>query len=116
QGVRIPTITEVLEALPEVRLTVEIKVGAAQAPLLEAIRRADAADRVIVAAAADEARTLFGSYPGPTSASARQVRRFVILHRLGLSRLWRAPVIAVQIPEDWRGRQVLTPRMVRDFH
>lgn len=116
RGVKIPTIDEVLESLPGMRLTVEVKVGAAQAPLLAALRRHGAEDRVIVAAEHESSRTLFSEYPGPTSASSRQVMSFYILNGLGLSRFWRAPVVAVQIPERWKGRQILTPRLVRAFH
>lgn len=116
QGVRIPTIGEVLEALPDTRLTVELKTGAAQRPLFEAIRRAGASGRVIAAAEQSRSRTLFVEYPGVQSASSRQVLHFLILYRLGLHRFWRAPVVAVQIPESWRGRQLLSPRLVRAFH
>jgi glycerophosphoryl diester phosphodiesterase len=116
RGVRIPTIAEVLEMLPDTRLTVEVKVGAAQAPLFEAIRQAGAAGRVIAAAESEKSRTRFAGYAGPLSASSRQVLRFYILHRLGVSRLWKPPVVAVQIPESWRGRQVLTPSLIRAFH
>jgi glycerophosphoryl diester phosphodiesterase len=116
QGVRIPTIGEVLEALPQTRLTVELKTGAAQRPLFEAVRRADAEGRVIAAGEATSSRTLFLEYPGVLSASSRQVMHFLILYRVGLHRFWRAPVVAVQIPESWRGRQLLSPRLVRAFH
>jgi glycerophosphoryl diester phosphodiesterase len=116
QGVRIPTIGEVLEALPETRLTIEVKVGAAQRPLFEAIRRAGAAGRVIAGAAHDESRTLFAAYEGASSASINQAFRFYILYRLGLARFWRPPVVALQIPESWRGRQFLTPRLIRACH
>jgi len=116
QGVRIPTIDEVLEALPGVRLTVEVKTGAAQEPLFAALRRHGAEQRVIVAAEHESSRTLFARYPGPTSASFRQVLRFYILDRLHLTRFWRASVVAVQIPEKWQGRQILTPGLVRSFH
>lgn len=116
RGVKIPTIDEVLESLPGMRLTVEVKTGAAQAPLFAALRRHGAEERVIVAGEQESSRTLFGEYPGPTSASFRQAMSFYILARLGLSRFWRAPVVAVQIPERWKGRQVLTPRLVRAFH
>lgn len=116
QGVRIPTIGEVLEALPHTRFTVELKTGTAQRPLFEAVRRADAAGRVIAAGEATSSRTLFLEYPGVLSASSRQVMHFLILYRVGLHRFWRAPVVAVQIPESWRGRQLLSPRLVRAFH
>lgn len=116
QGIRIPTIEEVLAALPDTRLTIEVKTGAAQAPLFDAIFRAGAEHRVIVAGEHDASRTLFDRFPGPISASASQVRTFYVLHRLGLAPLWAPPVVAVQIPEIWEGRQVLSPRLIRDLH
>lgn len=116
RGLRIPTIEEVLEALPRMRFVVEVKTGAAQQPLLDAVQRAGAEDRVVAAGAEDRDRTLFPLYPGPVSASGQQCARFYFLHRLRLGRLWRVPADAVHIPETWGGRRVLTPRLVRDLH
>lgn len=116
RGIRIPTIEEVLDALPTVPLTVEVKVASAARPLFDAIERVGAAERIVAAAEEDRCRTLFGAYPGPMSASRSQMLRFVLLHHARLSALWQPAVDAVQIPERWRGRQILTPRLVRDFH
>jgi glycerophosphoryl diester phosphodiesterase len=117
QGLRIPTIDEVLaEVPPEVTLIVEVKAGAAQAPLFEAIRRAGAEQRVIAAGMRDADRDLFDRYGGPISASVEQLRRFVILHRLRLWRLWRPPVDVIQMPEHWNGRRVLTPGLIEALH
>ena len=116
QGIRVPTIEEVLDALPDTRLTIEVKTPEAQRPLLEALRRARAEHRVILAGEHDAARTLFPSFPGPISASASQVRRFWILHRACASALWAPPADAVQIPEAWEGRRFLNPRFIRDLH
>ena len=116
-GLRIPTIEEVLAELPaDITLIVEVKTRAAQAPLFEAVRRAGAEQRVIAAGMYDADRDLFSRYPGPVSASMEQIRRFVILHRLGLWRLWRPPVDVVQMPEYWSGRRVLTPGLVTALH
>jgi glycerophosphoryl diester phosphodiesterase len=116
RGVGIPTIEEVLAALPTTRLTIEVKVGAAQRPLFEAIERARAAGRVIIGAEHEESRTLFATFPGEISASARQGLRFYALYRLGLARFWAPPVVALQIPESWRGYRFLTPRLIRACH
>ncbi|HEX6939532.1 MAG TPA: glycerophosphodiester phosphodiesterase [Longimicrobiales bacterium] len=116
RGIRIPTIEEVLEALPTTRLTIEVKDGAAQRPLFEAIGRAGAEDRIIVAGESNAARTEFGRYPGPTSASASDLRRLYILHRLHLGGLWVPDVDAAQMPEHWNGRRILTPAFVRELH
>jgi glycerophosphoryl diester phosphodiesterase len=116
KGVRIPTIEEVLEALPNTRLTIELKTAAAQRPLLEAIRRTNAMDRVIVAGESDAYRTELDDYPGPKSTSLSEMRRLFILHHLRLGRLWRSDAVAAQIPEHWNDRRILTPALVRELH
>ncbi|HEX7049042.1 MAG TPA: glycerophosphodiester phosphodiesterase [Longimicrobiales bacterium] len=116
RGVRVPTIEEVLEAFPTTRLTIEVKAAAAQRPLFEAIRRAGAAHRVIAAGQYEAWRTLFPTFPGPTSPSTERFRRFFILHRLGLGALWAPPGDVVQLPDVWEGRRIVTPRLVRDLH
>ncbi|HEX7089935.1 MAG TPA: glycerophosphodiester phosphodiesterase [Longimicrobiales bacterium] len=116
QGLQIPTIEEVLAGLPEVTLIAEVKARAAQAPLFEAVRRAGAEQRVIAAGMRDADRDLFDRYGGPISASVEQLRRFIILHRLRLWRLWRPPVDVVQMPEHWGDRRVLTPGLIGALH
>jgi glycerophosphoryl diester phosphodiesterase len=116
QGVRISTIAEVLEALPNTRLTIEVKAPAAQRPLFDAIRRADAVERVIVGAISDRVRTLFADFPGPISGSSQQLGRFYLLYRLGISRFWAPRVVAAQIPEVWNNHRFLTPRLIRALH
>jgi glycerophosphoryl diester phosphodiesterase len=114
RGLRIPTIEEVLETLPDTPLTVEVKIGTAQAPLFEALRRFDAADRVVVAGMDHRDRTLFGGYAGARSGSTRDVRRFYLLHRLFLGWAWRRSCEVFQVPER-RGRiRLATRRFVRD--
>lgn len=116
RGITIPTIDEVLEHHPTMRVTVEVKTAAAQQPLFDAIRRHDAGDRVIAASAADADRTLFPSWRGALSASAQQGRRFYKLHRLHLARFARLGAHVAQIPEVWDGRRIVTARLVRDLH
>lgn len=115
QGVTIPTIDEVLEALPRMRFTVEVKTGAAQRPLFDAIRRHRAEHRVIAAGAYNRDRTLFDAYPGPTSASLEEMRAFYVAHRLGLGFAWPLGGEVVQMPEVWGDRRILTPRLVDDI-
>lgn len=117
QGLRIPTIDEVLADLPaDITLIAEVKARAAQAPLFEAVRRAGAEQRVVAAGMHDADRDLFPQYKGPISASMEQLRRFIILYRLRLWRLWRPPVEVVQMPEYWGDRRVLTPGLVKALH
>ncbi len=116
RGVTIPTINEVLHALPAMRFTVEVKTGAAQRPLFDAIHAAGAESRIIAAGAFDADRTLFGEWKGALSASSEQGKRFYLLHRLRLARLVGFAAHVAQSPEEWSGRRVVTPRFVRDVH
>lgn len=115
EGFRVPTLAEVLERLPEMPLTVEVKDGAAQAPLFETIRQHDAADRVIAAGMYDADRTLFAEYAGPVSASAEQIAAFYRFHMVRLGRFRPPPADVVQVPETHDRRRVVTPRLVRDL-
>jgi glycerophosphoryl diester phosphodiesterase len=115
RGVTIPTIDEVLEAFPSLRLTVEVKAGAAQAPLFAAIRRFGAHERVIVAGMYEADRTRFVEYHGPVSAAGGELKRFYARHLLRIGRWWPPRADVVQIPEHWKDRRVLTPRLVREL-
>ncbi len=113
-GLGIPTIEDVLEALPDTSLTVEVKAGAAQRPLFEALRRFNAADRVIVAGMDHRDRTMFGAYPGARSGSNRDVRLFYLLHRAFAARFWRRSCEVFQVPEHHGALRIVTPRFIRD--
>jgi glycerophosphoryl diester phosphodiesterase len=115
RGLGIPTIDEVLESFPGLRLTVELKTGAAQAPLLAAIRRFNASDRIIIAGMHAKHRALFSDYAGAVSAAGEQLRWYYIRHRLGLGKRWPPHADVVQMPERWAGRRVLTPRLVAEL-
>lgn len=114
RGVRIPTLREVLEAFPAARVNVEIKDGRAQPGVRRAIEALNASQRVLVASARRRNRARFADYAGATSASAEELYAFLALHRARATRLFRPRVDAFQLPEQHRGRQVLSPRFVRE--
>jgi glycerophosphoryl diester phosphodiesterase len=116
QGARIPTIDEVLSALPAMRLTVESKSAAAQAPLFRAIAAHNATARVVAAGERNAFRTSFHTYPGPKSASLEEAMPFFVMHRFFLAGFASVPADVVQTCEVYRGKRILTPRLVRDFH
>ena len=116
QGIRIPTIEEVLAALPAMRLTVELKTVDAQEPLFRAIAQYQATDRVIAAGERNAYRTMFASYRGAKGASLEEALPFFLMHRIFLARFGRIPAQVVQTCEVYRGRRILTPRLVRDYH
>lgn len=115
RGVTVPTIEEVLEALPDMRFIVELKIGTAQQPLLDAIRRHDAHERVLVAGEREIDRELFADYPGPMSESGDAMRRLYRMHKLHLMRFWRPTTQAVQFPFEYDGRRVVNQRLVREL-
>jgi glycerophosphoryl diester phosphodiesterase len=122
RGLRVPTLDEVIETFPDMRFTVEIKIGTVQHALRDTLRRHDAADRVVVAGMDHRDQALFADYDGARSAPTRAVSIFYALHRLHLARV--APVFAdvFQVPElhphDGReeegARRIVTPRFIRD--
>jgi glycerophosphoryl diester phosphodiesterase len=115
RGITISTFDEVLEALPRMRFTVEVKTGAAQTPLFAAIERHAAHQRVIAAGMHARDRTEFKDYRGAISASGETMRRFYLLHRLGLARFASTHFDCVHAPEVWGGMRIVTARFVRDL-
>lgn len=115
QGVRLSTLREVLAEFPRARVNVEVKDARAAASARDAIREAGAEHRVLAAAGRLRNRRRFADYPGPTSASAEEMYLFYALHLLRLTRFWRPPVDAFQMPEVHEGRRVLTPRMLAEL-
>lgn len=116
RGVGIPTLAEVLEAFPAARVNIEIKDGRAQERVAEIVAAAGAAGRVLIAAGKRANRTRVPGWSGPVSAAEEELRAFYLLHRARLTLLWTPPVDAFQMPEHHGGRQILTPRLVRELH
>lgn len=116
QGVRVPTLAEVLSAFPGMRVNVEIKDGRAQERVWEVVHGAGATRRVLIAAGRRAIRARFAAYPGAVSAAAEELRAFYAHHRLHAAPLYVPTVDAFQMPEWYGGKRVLTPRLVRDAH
>jgi glycerophosphoryl diester phosphodiesterase len=114
--VTVPTIDEVLEALPDTPITVEVKTGEAQAPLFAAIERHDATQRVVAAGMHARDRTMFGSWGGAVSATAEQIRDFYRFHNLKLGRFWSIDADVAQIPEFHGPRRLVTQKFVKALH
>ncbi len=114
QGIQIPTLREVLEAFPGMRVNVEIKDGRVQRRLWEIIYELDATSRVLVASARLANRSFFAHYDGPLSASREELYSFLVHHRLQVTALYRTWVHAFQLPERVLGRQILSPLFVRE--
>jgi glycerophosphoryl diester phosphodiesterase len=116
RGVTVPTLDEVLTALPATRLTIEVKSADAQEPLFDTVERHAAADRIVAAGMHDADRQLFHRHAGAVSASMEQVRDFIIARRFGVAGLLPLRADTVQIPEYHGRHHVVTPGLIRALH
>jgi glycerophosphoryl diester phosphodiesterase len=116
RGVRIPRFEDLLEAFPRTRLNVDAKGPDAQRPLMEMVLRHGAQHRVLLASEHEEGRADRHGYPGPVSASRKQITWFYLLHRLPGGGPYTPRTDVLQIPWRWDGRQVTTPRLIREAH
>lgn len=116
QGVRVPRFRTVLERFPHTRLKVDAKDPRATVPLIRMVEAMGARDRVLLASADEAGRADRRGYRGPVSATRRQIRLFYFLHRLPRGGPFTPATDALQIPYRWEGRQVTTPRLIREAH
>lgn len=120
-GCTIPTLAEVVEALPGARFTIEIKPrdSSVVTELLRVIEQYDLPDRAIVGsfhtAMLREVRRRSGGAVA-TSAGPGEAFRFWLAARARFQRLLAPAYDALQVPEV-RGRlRVVTPRFVAAAH
>ena len=116
RGIRVPLLDEVLETFPRIRMNVEAKTRGVAPLLVETIRRHGARGRVLMAAEREGARPSRHGYRGPHGASRRQIRLFYLLHCRPLGFLHTPRADALQVPDEWEGRRVVTPRFVEEAH
>ncbi len=115
QGLRVPTLLEVLRAFPDTRVNIEIKDGRAQAGVRRAIREAGAAGRVLVAGGRRRDRLALTDQGLPVSASADELRFFATQLRLGKV-LIPPEVDALQLPLYHQERLLPDRRLVEAAH
>lgn len=120
QGLVVPTLAEVFTAFPNLWINIDLKQHDSQIimPFVRLLHEQAVLDRVVV-----------GSFDGatlaafrqacpqvPTAASEAEVRRLVILSKLGLGRFYWGQAQMLQIPEFHGRIRLITPRFVRDAH
>jgi glycerophosphoryl diester phosphodiesterase len=116
QGVRVPTLAEVFDALDGRRLTIEVKAGAAQEPMFDLIERQRASHRVVAAGMYDRDRRTFHRHRGAVSASTEQARSWLVARRLRLEGVAGAPFDVIQLPEYHDGKRIVTPALIAALH
>jgi glycerophosphoryl diester phosphodiesterase len=122
QGLRIPTLAEVVALSDEVRFNVEIKErGPFDLPraLLRFIEQQGIAERIVVAAERHELMREFRRHAQrriATSASRRECLQFWFASRLRLTAFLRLPYQALQIPVRAGKLTVVTPQLLDAAH
>jgi glycerophosphoryl diester phosphodiesterase len=120
RGVRVPTLSAVLEAFPGVPLNIEIKQDEPQIEhaVLEVLDRFDARTRVLLAAEESTimARIRAAAPDVLTSFSAADVLEFVTAWHGGTLDAYRPPGIALQIPPSFGEVQLVTAESVAIAH
>ncbi len=119
-GVRVPTLREVFEALPNMRFNIEPKHAAPSlaAPLCRLIREHGMADKVLVASFSGTVLAEFRREcpEVATSASTGEVAHFLALEEAGLAASYSPAMQALQVPEQAGGIRVLTRYFVEAAH
>lgn len=120
QGVKIPTLSEVLNACPQSRFNIEIKDPnpEAAAGAVQAIRAAGREADVLLAAEDHQIlQRLRPLCPGiPTSLSFAEAADFFAWLENGCRDPYRAPGVALQIPEVYGHRQLVTAESIAAAH
>ena len=121
RGLGIPTLAGVYEEFPTARVNLDIKgpgQGAEEA-VLRVIRSAGAEERSLVVSDDHAVVRRFRRISGgniSTGASRLEIATFYALSKLRLERLARPAYDALQVPLDYRGISLVTPRFVRAAH
>lgn len=100
----VPRLDEVLDAWPDVRFNIDCKTDAAVAPTVDAVRRAGADDRVLLASFSSARLARIRALAGPHVATSMGMREVTALYAGSLTGRpvkLAAGVAAVQIPPKY---------------
>ncbi len=117
QGICIPSLEEIVETFPDIRLTLELKQGGLEKPLVALLEQFDLWDRVIVGGFDDRwARAVRKESRGRviTSSGRRETRLFWLASRAGIG--LRTPAAALQVPVTHGSMTIVDQRFVAAAH
>ena len=116
KGLGVPTLAEVLERHARLRMVIELKVRTAEFAhaVCNVARDSGMASRVLIASFDHAALRAFRqSCPEvATSMSAREAQAFWVFGRLRLASAQSPDAVALQVPERFRGVEVLVPSVI----
>jgi len=121
-GQSIPTLEEILTALPDVRVNIDIKAASAIVPTVEVIERLNAHDRVLVTSFSDRRRRLALRLLSKRVASSAGTAAFlaVVTARTPRSRAYAWRMLrdsdCLQLPPRLGRLPIITPGLVRALH
>lgn len=120
QGIKVPTLQEVFDALPDKRFNIEMKPESATLPdaLCSLVRERSLATRVIVASGSKTNLERFRSAcpEVATSGSFSEVTKFVVYEKSGLGGSYSPPFDAIQTPARIRSLDLVTPDYLAAAH
>ncbi|SEJ13739.1 glycerophosphoryl diester phosphodiesterase [Deinococcus reticulitermitis] len=120
QGVQVAQLRDVLREFPNTPMIIELKQVSPSiaAPFCAALREAGAQKSVIAASFSDAALNEFRQVCPEvmTSMTEKELRPLVLLSKVGLSGLARAPGQVAQVPVRAGGIEVVTPAFIRAMH
>ncbi|MBD0357170.1 MAG: glycerophosphodiester phosphodiesterase [Rubrobacter sp.] len=121
RGVRVPRLGEVLREFPDHRVNVDIKEArpCIEAALLKVVSDAGAGDRILVVSEESEVVERFRKLSAggiSTGASQREIEEFYRSSEMHREDSLRPLYDALQVPVEYQGRKVVTPRFVEAAH
>jgi glycerophosphoryl diester phosphodiesterase len=121
KGITVPTLAELMQAFPDIRLNVDIKQT--EPPIVETlitfIEEQGAHDRILAGSFHHRMLKEFRQRTGgrvATSAASREARLFWLASRLGLTRFSRPPYDALQVPARQGPLPVVDRRFLQAAH
>lgn len=120
QGVQVAKVRDLLTTFPTMPMTIEIKqvTPSIAAPFCDLLRETHMTDKVIVASFSDIAMNDFRTTCPEvmTSMTEKELKPLVLLSKIGLSGLAKAPGQFAQVPVRSGGIEVVTPAFIRAMH
>ena len=120
RGLGVPTLGELLEAIPDVPLNIEVKQPEPpiEAAVLATLDRFNSRDRALLAAeeGAIMTRIRAAAPDALTSFSAPEVAEFIYRLRDGELASYRPPGVALQVPPSFGDVQIITEASVAAAH
>jgi glycerophosphoryl diester phosphodiesterase len=116
QGIRIPSLEEAFAETGDLPAVVEIKSQRAADALRGWLAERGIARSILVGSFSRRATQAVGEQVKWRCASEDDLRPYVLMGKIGLSRLRVPQADAVMVPERFRGVRIVTPRFVRRAH